>query len=79
MMKLIFKIIKAFSLYYVSWKIVPFGNYSNKKRTFVTIESCSFNIQFEGVIRSCRPNFWEFEEIIKIQMIVSKDELVALN
>ena len=57
MMKLIFKIMKAFSLYYVSWKIVPFGNYSNKKRIFVTIESCSFNIQFEGVIRSCRPNF----------------------
>ena len=50
-----------------------------KKRIFVTINSSAFNIQFEGVIRSCRPNFWEFEEIIKIQMIVSKDELVALN
>ena len=50
-----------------------------KKRIFVTINSSAFNIQFEGVIRSCRPNFWEFEEIIKIQMMVSKDELVALN
>ena len=50
-----------------------------KKRIFVTIKSSAFNIQFEGVIRSCRPNFWEFEEIIKIQMMVSKDELVALN
>ena len=50
-----------------------------KKRIFVTINSSAFNIQFEGVIRSCRPNFWEFEEIIKIEMIVSKDELVALN
>ena len=49
MMKLIFKIMKAFRLYYVSWKIVSFLNYSNKKRIFVTIESCAFNIQFEGV------------------------------
>ena len=77
MLKLIFKIMKVFSLHYVSWKIVPFWNYSNKQRIFVTIESCAFNIQFEGVIRPCRPNFWEFKEIIKIQMIVSKDELVA--
>ena len=45
----------------------------------MTTESCAFNIQFEGVIRSCTPHFWEFKEIIKIQMIVSKDELVALN
>ena len=26
MMELIFKVMKAFSLYYVSWKIVPFRN-----------------------------------------------------
>ena len=75
MMKLIFNIMNAFSLYYVSWKIVPFWNYSNKKKNICN----TFSIQFEGVVRSCRPNFWEFEEIIKIQMIVSKDELVALN
>ena len=50
-----------------------------KKRLFVTIDSCAFNIQFERVIRCCRPNFWEFEEIIEILMIVSKDELVALS
>ena len=50
-----------------------------KKRIFVVIEPCAFNIQFEEVIRCCWPNFWEFEEIIKIQMIVSEDELVALN
>ena len=43
------------------------------------MKSSAFHLQFEGMIRSCRPNFWEFEEIIKIEMIVSKDELVALN
>ena len=83
MMELIFKVMKAFSLYYVSWKIVPFGNYSNKRRIFVTIESCAFNIQFEGVIRSCRPNFWEFKEILiawyYIHRARSKSETPRLN
>ena len=83
MMELIFKVMKAFSLYYVSWKIVPFRNYSNKRRIFVTIESYAFNIQFEGVIRSCRPNFWEFEEILiawyYIHRARSKSETPRLN
>ena len=83
MMELIFKVMKAFSLYYVSWKIVPFGNYSNKRRIFVTIESCAFNIQFEGVIRSCRPNFWQFKEILiawyYIHRARSKSETPRLN
>ena len=83
MMELIFKVMKAFSLYYVSWKIVPFRNYSNKRRIFVTIESCAFNIQFEGVIRSCRPNFWEFKEILiawyYIHRARSKSETPRLN
>ena len=83
MMELIFRVMKAFSLYYVSWKIVPFRNYSNKRRIFVTIESYAFNIQFEGVIRSCRPNFWEFEEILLawyyIHLARSKSETPRLN
>ena len=83
MMEVIFKVMKAFSLYYVSWKIVPFRNYSNKRRIFVTIESYAFNIQFEGVIRSCRPNFWEFEEILHawyyIHLARSKSETPRLN
>ena len=50
-----------------------------KEYYFVAIDPYAFNIQFEGVIRPCWPKFLEFEEIINIQMIVSKDELVALN
>ena len=37
-MELICKVMKAFSLYYVSWKIVPFGNYSNKRRIFALVD-----------------------------------------
>ena len=86
MMELIFKVMKAFSLYYVSWKIVPFRNLTiliKEEYIFVTIESCAFNMQFEGVIRSCRPNFWEFEEILiawyYIHRARSKYETPRLN
>ena len=70
---------KAFSLYYVDLLVNrSILKLLYKKKMFVAIEHCAFVIQFEGMIPSCWPNFWEFEAIMKIQMIVSKDELVAL-
>ena len=65
---------KAFSLYYICLLVNrSILKVFYKNRIFVAIAPCAFNIKFEGV------DWLLLTQLLRIQMIVSKDELTQLK
>ena len=58
-------------------KAVPFTNYSNEKRMFITITCRSFKIQFILVICSSAIILSVFKQIVKREIVQPFVEIVA--
>ena len=54
---------QRFSMYNVSWQVIPFPHNANEERIFVTITNCSFQIKFIVMVSSCTRTIGKLEEI----------------